>query len=126
MNVPSLLFPLLLLSSLFAGCASEGSGSAVEVSVVPQNHSGKPYTFRVQIFDGQDVKRFDKNYTLSETAHMGPSTKLSLPTGTYRAQLDAERTDKTTSEETNFSITKSSKQVATMIETDESLKVRVS
>jgi len=128
-NAPSVLFPLLLVASLFGGCVSE-SGSTVEVSVMPQNHSGKPYTFRVQIFDSADGKKFDKNYTMAENAHTGPVTKLSLPTGTYRAQLNADRTEplseKTTSTSTNFAITTSSKQVAAMIEPDESLKVRVS
>lgn len=130
MNAPSLLVPLLLITSLLSGCASEGGSSTVEVSLVPQNHSGKPYTFHVEILDAQNQEKFDQNYTLSENDHSGPMTKLSLATGTYKAELQADRADeaspKSTSTTVNFSITKSSKQVAVMIETDETLKVRVS
>lgn len=128
MKAPPLLLPLLFLASLLSGCTSDGTSSTVEVSVVPQNHSGKPYTFHVTILDAQNQEKFDNNYTLSETAHSGPMTKLFLATGTYSAKLQADRADgtKSTSKTVSFSIAKASKQVAVMIETDEALNVRVS
>jgi hypothetical protein len=121
------LIASLFLTSLFAGCAGSTPEGSAEVSVVPQNHSGKDYTLNASVFDATNHVKFEKAYTLSKDAHVGTATKLALAAGTYHAQLRAKAADAAVekTETLDFTIAGASKQLSLIIESDGALDVRV-